>query len=62
VEGARDTGTLEVVVVVLLTAGHETRHLNLGDLNLLAAIIGKGDVSNCTVCGVVSSEQNKIYC
>lgn len=47
VEGAGDTGTLEVVVVVLLTAGHETRHLNLGDLNLLAAIIGKGDVSNC---------------
>ena len=62
VEGAGDTGTLEVVVVVLLTAGQETRHLNLGDLTLLAAIIGKGDVSNCTVCGVVSSEQNKIYC
>ena len=46
-EGAGDAGTLEVVGIVLLAAGHETGHLNLGNLNLLATIVGKGDVGNC---------------
>jgi len=31
---------------LLFTACHETRHLNLGEFNVLATIIGKGNISN----------------
>jgi hypothetical protein len=62
VEGAGDTGTLEVVGVVLLAAGHETGHLNLGNLNLLAAIIGKGDVSNCCKCVGLFKDNKQRHC
>ena len=60
VEGAGDAGTLEVVGIVLLAAGHETGHLNLGNLNLLATIVGKGDVGNCksSVCVYDWKESN----
>ena len=47
VEGSGDTGTLEVLGVILLTACHKSRHLNLGNFDLLATIVGKGDISNC---------------
>lgn len=37
VQATGDTGTLEGLVgTVLLTDGHETGHLNLGELNLAA--------------------------
>jgi hypothetical protein len=35
-----------VVVVVLLAARHEARHLDLGNVDLLATEVGKGDVSD----------------
>lgn len=38
-----DTGTLEGLVgTVLLTDGHETGHLNLGELDLAATESGQG--------------------
>lgn len=42
-----DTGTLEGLVgTVLLTDGHETGHLNLGELDLAATESGQG-LGNC---------------
>ena len=46
VQRSGDAGVLEVVVVVLLAARHEARHLDLGNVNLLATEVGKGDVSD----------------
>jgi hypothetical protein len=47
VEGSRDTGTLEGLgSSELLFARHKTRHLNLSELNILATVVGKTDVSN----------------
>jgi hypothetical protein len=42
VERASNAGTLERLSwAVLCAAGHETRHLNLGNLELLATKVGK---------------------
>lgn len=47
VQTTSDTGTGEgLVLTVLLTDGHETGHLNLGELNLPATESGQGDISN----------------
>ena len=43
VQTTGDTGTLEGLVgTVLLTDGHETGHLNLGELDLAATERGEG--------------------
>ena len=48
VEGSRDTSGAEGLGgSEFLTARHETRHLNLSQLNVLAAVIGKGNIGNC---------------
>jgi len=47
VEGSGNTGSSQRLgSVVLLSGGHEARHLNLSDLNLLATEIGKRNVGN----------------
>jgi hypothetical protein len=48
VQGASNTGTGEVALV-LLAAVHEAGHLNLGDVELLAAEVGKGNVGNFVI-------------
>jgi hypothetical protein len=48
VEGSRDTGIAERSGrAELFTARHETRHLNLGQFDILATIVRKRDISNC---------------
>mmetsp|Transcript_2666 Transcript_2666/g.5096 ORF Transcript_2666/g.5096 Transcript_2666/m.5096 type:complete len:493 (-) Transcript_2666:17-1495(-) len=50
VEGTGDTGALEGLGrAELLAGGHEAGHLDLGDLDLLAAEVGEGDVGNLVV-------------
>jgi hypothetical protein len=50
VEGSGDACTGKgLPLFVFLYAVHEPRHFNLGNFNLLAAIVGKGDVSNCAI-------------
>jgi hypothetical protein len=47
VEGSRDTGCSKGLLgSVFLAARHESRHLNLSELNILATIVGEGNVSN----------------
>ena len=47
VERSRDTRSLKGLGgSVFLTARHESRHLNLGELNILATVVGEGNVSN----------------
>jgi hypothetical protein len=47
VEGSRDTGSLEgLFLSEFLSAGHKPRHLYLGKLYILSAIIGEGNVGN----------------
>jgi hypothetical protein len=47
VERSRDTSTLEGDRRSKLSStSHETRHLNLSQLNVLATVVGKGDISN----------------
>jgi len=47
VERTGDTGALEGLLgTVLGSEGHETGHLALGDLDLLAAEGGEGNVGN----------------
>ena len=47
VERSRNTGCLKGLAgSVFGTARHESRHLNLGELNILATVVGKGNVSN----------------
>lgn len=45
-EGAGNAGALERLVLELLTASHETGHLNLSELDLLAAEVREGLVRN----------------
>mmetsp|Transcript_14572 Transcript_14572/g.22473 ORF Transcript_14572/g.22473 Transcript_14572/m.22473 type:complete len:433 (+) Transcript_14572:230-1528(+) len=50
VEGSRDTGSGQRLVgLELLNAAHESRHLDLGNLDLLAAVVGKGNISNFVI-------------
>ena len=47
VKTSDDSGTLEDLLLgVLLTEVHESRHLTLSELDLLAAEGGEGDVSD----------------
>ena len=50
VEGPSDTSSLEGLGSSILRAGgHEARHLNLGNLDLLATVVGKADVSDFVI-------------
>jgi hypothetical protein len=50
VQAARDPRALQrLVPAVLLAQGHQTRHLRLRDLNLLAAPLGERDVRNLVI-------------
>lgn len=50
VEGAGNASALERLRwAVLCAAGHETWHLDLGDLELLATKVGKRNISNLVV-------------
>mmetsp|Transcript_26625 Transcript_26625/g.38920 ORF Transcript_26625/g.38920 Transcript_26625/m.38920 type:complete len:211 (-) Transcript_26625:34-666(-) len=50
VEGSRNTSSLErSFCSVLLAAGHETRHFNLSQFNILATIVGKRNVGNFVI-------------
>lgn len=52
VQATGDAGTLERLVLgILLAGGHETRHLVLGELDLLATKGGKGKVSDLELLG-----------
>jgi hypothetical protein len=47
VKRSRNTGVLERLGrSVLNTASHKSRHLNLSEFNILATIVGKGNISN----------------
>ena len=50
VERAGDTRALQrLILAELLAHGHQARHLGLGDVDLLAAIAGQGDVAHDVV-------------
>jgi hypothetical protein len=52
VQGAGDARALEGLARgELLADGHQGRHLALGDLDLLAAPIGEGDVGDAVISG-----------
>jgi len=57
VEGTGDTGTLEGLgSTELSTAGHETGHLNLGELEILTTPLSKGHISDLVVGAEVVGE------
>ena len=48
VKGSRDTSSLKRGRrSELLTASNQTRHLNLSEFDVLATVVGKGNISNC---------------
>jgi hypothetical protein len=59
VQRSRNAGVLERLGrTVFGTARHETRHFNLGELNVLATIVGKRNIGNCI--GVIAKSSRPI--
>jgi len=52
VKRSRNTGSLKgLFISVFLTASHKPRHLNLSELNILATVVGKRNISNLVISG-----------
>jgi hypothetical protein len=48
VEGSRNTrASKRLLSTILNTACHESRHLNLSELNILATVVSEGNIGNC---------------